>query len=147
MDGNRVGDGASGPGGDVVDFSCDPDGSRCAIVVGRGPAQALEIADTGQSTGEEVAEGAIGAVAWSPADDLVAYGESSHVAVVRRSDGKTAVVARFDPPMANSDGRYVSRLSWSPNGHCLAVLVYVVGSRGDYPLVYVLDMSDFKFTE
>ena len=145
MEGNRVGDIRTGPGGNVVDSSCNPAGDRCAIVVDHGASQTLEMADEGSTRGEEVATGQIGAVAWSPTEDLVAYGESSHVEVVRPADGRTAEVARFDPPASDADGRYISRLSWSPNGHYLAVLLYVVGSRGDYPVIYVLDMSSFKW--
>ncbi len=145
MDGNRVDGIRSGPGGNVVDSSGGPTGDRCAIVVDHGTEQTLEIADEGSTRGKEVASGEIGAVAWSHTEDLVAYGESSHVAVVRPDGTKTAVVARFDPPVTDADGRYISRLSWSPNGHYLAVLLYVVGSQGDYPVIYVLDMSSFKW--
>ena len=147
MTGRLLGDVSTCRGENVVDCSRDPTGSKCALVVqeAEGATASLQIADKGQHRGDTLASGSIGAVAWSTADDLVAYAESTSVLVVRPSDGAKAIVARFDAPTDKPDARYVCRLSWSPNGHYLAVLVYVSSRTGEYPLIYVLDMSSFEW--
>lgn len=147
MNGSLLGDVDTCAGESVVDCSCDPNGSKCALVVqeAEGAPASLQIADRGKQEGKKIASGSIGAAAWSPADDIVAYAESTSVLVIRPSDGTKAVVARFDAPADKPDARYVCRLSWSPNGDYLAALLYVSSRTGEYPLIYVLDMSNFKW--
>jgi len=105
----------------------------------------LQIADDTRNRGKDVASGELGAVAWSPNGSLIAYADSVEVAVVRPSDGKRIVVGRFGDTVDPQDERFVSRLSWSPNSNYLAALVYVPSQVRDYPVLYVLDMSKFKW--
>lgn len=147
MAGKRLPDVNSYMGDNILDRSDDPRGNKCAVIVGtqQGEPASLQIAKKGKDRGREVATGILTAAAWRPTSDAVAYGEDTSVFLLRPSDGKTAVVARFSPPSNKEEERFVARLSWSPNGDYLAVFVYVSGLKGDYPLIYVLDLSKFRW--
>lgn len=147
MEGRWVGDIPTRMADGIVDFSGSPDGSKCAILVQESVDQpvSLQIADEGQKRGKVVATGHLGAVAWSPSGEIFAYGESTNVVAVRPGDGKRVVIGRFGAARGSSQSRHVTRLSWSPNSQYLAVLVYVPDISGDYPIIYVLDMSRFNW--
>lgn len=149
MNGKRLPEPNSYKGENVLDRGYSPRGEKCAVIVEaqQDRPASLQIAAKGKDRGKEVASGTITAVAWHRTGDMVAYGEKTNVALVRPSDGRTAVVARFSPPKNKEEERFVTRLSWSPNGDYLAVFVYVSGMTGDYPLIYVLDLSKFRWPE
>lgn len=148
MNGAHVHSAGYKKGDDVVDACLDPKGLRRAIVVEEeeGCPQSLQIARAGSDRGKEIAcSPRIGAVDWSPDGLTIAYGDQARVVVVRPEGGGKVVVAAFPGSEKDPDVRYVSRLSWSPNGCYLAALLYVSSMHGDYPIIYVLDMSGFKW--
>lgn len=147
LDGRRLGPVATGLGGETMAVAASRSGRYRAAIVDtqRTGRLALKVREKGSGGEREVAAGYIGAVDWSPDDDVLAYGDLSSVVLFRPGDDRKVVVARFGPPPASPDNRYVSRLKWSPNGDYLAVLVYVPSEEGDYPLIYVLNMSGFRW--
>lgn len=146
MDGKPVDNVTEEADPDVVECSDSPAGDKCALLVQEdsGGDVSLEIADKGKQRGKQIASGPLYGVAWSPADDAVAYGDGKQVVVARPDDGKKVAVARFGKS-DDTSASFVSRLSWSPDGKYLAVLYYVSSDSGDFPLVYVLDMTQFKW--
>jgi len=147
LDGKLLGDVEERGGRGVVAYSSETDGSRTALIIEEigGRATTLQIAEGDNDRGKIMDSGIIGAVDWSPKADLVAYGKSYAVIVARPGQTRKITVGRFPPPQGKPDRRFVSRLAWSPDGSYLAVMVYVPNESGDYPLIYVLDMSDFNF--
>lgn len=148
LDGRKLGAAATGLSSDTLAYSESRNGRFAAAVkYDRGSGRhALVVEDQdGRVKTREVASGYIGAIDWSPDEDVLAYGDISAVVVFRPVDGRKVVTGRFGPPRGKQDSRHVSRLKWSPNGDYLAVLVYVPNDAGDYPLVYILNMSKFKW--
>lgn len=146
LTGNRIGEAESRTSEGIMDASPSPKGGKQALLVQEREGQplVLEIADGKSTRGKPVASGDLGAVAWSPDGGTIVYGNRSELIALRPSDLRRVIVGRFGDPSDPSDRRYVARLTWSPNGKYLAVLVYVPQEAGDYPLVYVLDMSRLK---
>ncbi len=132
----------------IADFSHDPSGSQCALLVKETDAApvSLQLAKGNKRRGKVIDSGQLGAVAWSPDGKLVAYGKAAQVIAFWPSDGKRMVIGSFANPKDTTEQRAVRRLSWSPDGRYLAVLVYVSKQAGDYPLVYVLDTSALRGT-
>lgn len=148
FDGRKLGTAATGLSSDTLAYRESRNGRFLAAVKddkGSGR-HALVVEDhDGRIKTREVASGYIGAIDWSPDEDVLAYGDVGAVVVFRPGDGQKVVAGRFGPPRDKPDSRHVSRLKWSPNGDYLAVLVYVPDAGGDYPLIYVLNMSKFKW--
>ncbi|MDH7600949.1 MAG: hypothetical protein QHI38_02240 [Armatimonadota bacterium] len=146
LNGNFVRPVSSRLGEGIVDYSFDPTGRRCAIMVRERYTRpvSLQLADGNSSRGREIARGKINAVAWSPNGSTVAYAEGKEVIALNPQTLERTVVARFGDPSDEKDGRYVARLEWSPNSRYLAAFVYVPNLAGDYPLYYVLDMSELQ---
>lgn len=147
LSGKRLGDAETRTSEGILDWSRDPKSSRCALLVREQDDEpiTLQIAGGQHSRGAVVASGDLGAVSWSPNGDTIAYGDSTSVIALRPSDGKCVTVGAFPDPKNPEGKRDVVRLSWSPNGQYLAAMVYVRLDGGDYPLIYVLDMSKFKW--
>jgi len=131
----------------VMDSSPNPAGSNTALLIQaeEGKAVALQIAAKKATSGETVASGILTCVAWSPNGEILAYGRMGEVVAMRPSDHRSVVIGRFAKPDDPKDKTYVHRLIWSPSGDYLSVLIYVPDAAGDYPLIYVLDMSKFDW--
>lgn len=143
LDGDFVGSVVSRLGEGIVDYSFDPTGRKCAIMVRERYTRpvSLQLANGKNSRGREVARGKINAVAWSPDGRTVAYADGKEVVALNPRTLERTVVARFGDPKDKKDNRYVARLIWAPNSQYLAAFVYVSNLSGDYPLYYILDMS------
>ena len=147
LEGRLVGSVSSRLGEGIVDSSCDPRATKCAILVQEKDTVpvSLQIAEGRESRGRELASGKLNAVAWSPDGRVLAYANDKIVVAVRPQDLRRVVVARFGDPDDDSDKRYAARLIWSPNSQYLAVFLYIPDNSGDYPFYYVLDMSKLKW--
>lgn len=146
MDGKLLGDVKTRMSDDIVDSSSNPDGSKCAILVQKSEYApvSLQIAEGKNNYGKELANGGVRSVAWSPDGKYLAYNMNADVVLYNSANGSKITIGKFAANKVD-DSRFVSRLAWSPNNKYLAAMVYVPSSAGDYPLIYVLDMSKLKW--
>lgn len=129
----------------VIDSSPNADKNKYALVVDNGQSLlSLQVADKGKTQGEELATGLIGAVAWSPDAKTIAYGDAADVMLVNTDTCKRVTVGKFGKDNI-AERRNVCRLKWSPDGKYLAVMLYSSADVGDFPLIYILDMSKFSW--
>lgn len=134
-------------GGGVLDRSFDPKSKRSAVIFGdlTQEKRELRIAAPGEEAkSKPLASGKLGAVAWCPDGQLVAFSDSNEVKLLDLSDSKIVTVARFDVQPKSGVGACVCRLVWSPNGSYLVALDVVPGEIESNAVLYVLDLSKVK---
>lgn len=131
-------------GGGVLDRSSDPRGDRDAVILGdlTGDVRQLRIARPGDEfKAKTIVENNLGAVAWSPDGNVVAFAEADEVKLLDPADHSIVTVARFSDRDVASDGRYVCRLVWSPNSRYLAAVELVPDEDNTFMMIYVLDIG------
>lgn len=133
-------------GAGVLDRSDDTNADRAAFILGDlvGTNRQLRISKPEkEAKAKTLAQGSLGAVAWSPDGKIVAFADSNEVKVLRPDDGSIITVARFGKAVESANGPYVSRLIWSPNSSYIAAVELVPGEFNTFMMIYVLDMSKF----
>ena len=145
LDGKAKGVITSNQGDDVLDYSGN--GKLIAAIIGSPDVQptSLRICKPGKEVGKEIASGKIGAVAWQPGKDVIAYADGNEVLLARQSDGKKMIIGRFCSTGNTSDGSYICRLKWSPNADYLAAEMFVPDPKGNCLVIYVMDTSELKW--
>lgn len=140
--GNHIGDVKIDTDSSTMRVTRDPRSKRYAAIVKDGSRQlALQLRSDNSESVRTIATGCIGAADWSPDGSTIAYGSGADVVLYHPADGSKTIVGRFGLPRDKDDHRYVARLMWSPNSCYLAAMVYVPREGGDYPLIYVMDLS------
>lgn len=132
-------------GSGVLDRSSDSKSNQSAVIFAAGDSRELRISEPGKELeAEALAKGSLGAVAWQPDGQIVAFGDSSEVKIISPKNGKIQTVARFFDREEAGRSNSICRLKWSPNGRYLAALNLVSYELNSYAVLYVLDMSHIK---
>lgn len=134
-------------GDGILDRSADPENQQVAEILGEltGGERVLQVSQIGATSGgKRITDGDLGAVAWSPDGNTIAFADSNEVKIIDPAGLKITVVGRFGSSSDASQMPYVCRLAWSPDSKYLCAIQLVPTAIGGDMMAYVLDMSKLK---